>query len=414
MGEQSPKSDFAPSVRLAGKKPRLDGFFGFRSLDSVRRKDDKAHRLSDGRSVPDTTALAAPAQTQEPADWAIRLQDIEKTYAARGSNTAVTALHEINLDVPKGAILGVIGRSGAGKSTLIRLVNGLERPSAGRVIVGGVEISALEERQLRDERRSIGMIFQHFNLLSRRTAYANVALPLEVAGVSASEIRKRVTPLLDLVGLADKANRYPAELSGGQKQRVGIARALATNPKVLLSDEATSALDPETTEQILALLRQVNTELQLTVLLITHEMAVIKSVADRVAVIDDGRIVEEGDTFSVFTSPRHATTRRFVSSLTGTALPAHLVNSLSPVPAPGKQALVQLTFRGDGASQPFLSVLTRQLDLDLGIIQAKVDHIAGQPFGTLIVGVQAGPEKLVALQQAATALGLETEVLGYA
>lgn len=364
--------------------------------------------------MPDTSPTGSAAQTAIPADWAIRLQNIEKTYAARGSNAAVTALHEINLDVPKGAILGVIGRSGAGKSTLIRLVNGLERPSSGQVIVGGVEISALDERRLRDERRSIGMIFQHFNLLSRRTAFANVALPLEIAGLSASEIRKRVTPLLDLVGLADKAKRYPAELSGGQKQRVGIARALATNPKVLLSDEATSALDPETTEQILALLRQVNTELQLTVLLITHEMAVIKSVADRVAVIDDGRIVEEGDTFAVFTSPRHATTGRFVSSLTGTALPAHLADRLSPLPAMGKQALVQFTFRGDGAAQPFLSVLTRQLNIDLGIIQAKVDHIAGQPFGTLIVGVDASPDQLADLQRAATALGLETEVLGYA
>src|SRR5690606_17238117 len=160
------------------------------------------------------------------------------------------------------------------------------------------EISAITERQLRDERRSIGMIFQHFNLLSRRTAFNNIALPLEIAGIGASEIRKRVMPLLDLVGLADKAHRYPAELSGGQKQRVGIARARATKPKVLLSDEATSALDPETTEQILALMKQVNSELQLTILLITHEMAVIKTVADRVAVIDDGRIVEEGDTFN--------------------------------------------------------------------------------------------------------------------
>jgi len=347
-------------------------------------------------------------------DLAIRLRDVEKTYAARGDNGAVTALHSINLDIPKGSIVGVIGRSGAGKSTLIRLVNGLERPSSGQVIVGDVEISAITERQLRDERRSIGMIFQHFNLLSRRTAFNNIALPLEIAGIGASEIRKRVMPLLDLVGLADKAHRYPAELSGGQKQRVGIARALATNPTVLLSDEATSALDPETTEQILALMKQVNSELQLTILLITHEMAVIKSVADRVAVIDDGRIVEEGDTFNVFTAPRHPTTRNFVSSLTGTALPAHLVGRLSPSFEAGKQALVQLTFRGDGAGQPFLSVLTRKLDVDLGIIQAKVDHIAGKRFGTLIVSVDAGPEKLAALQQAATELGLETEVLGYA
>ena len=342
------------------------------------------------------------------------LRNVEKTYAARARNAAVTALQSIDLQVPRGSILGVIGRSGAGKSTLIRLVNGLERPSSGQVFVDGVEISALDERRLRDQRRSIGMIFQHFNLLSRRTAFGNVALPLEIAGVSAQEIRRRVPPLLDLVGLADKANRYPAELSGGQKQRVGIARALATNPKVLLSDEATSALDPETTEQILSLLKRVNSELRLTILLITHEMEVIKSVADRVAVIDGGRIVEDGDTFDVFTQPQHATTKSFVSALTGTVLPSHLSTRLSSTPAAGKSALVQLTFAGDGATQPFLSVLTRKLDIDLGIIQAKVDHIGGRPFGTLVISVDADPGTLAALHTAARELGLHSEVLGYA
>jgi D-methionine transport system ATP-binding protein len=219
-------------------------------------------------NVPDFP-LPNPSAPAHAGAHAIRLRQVEKTYAARGGTGAVTALHGIDLDVPRGSVLGVIGKSGAGKSTLIRLVNGLERPTAGEVEVDGVVVSALPERQLRSERRAIGMIFQHFNLLSRRTAYGNVALPLEIAGVPSAEIRKRVLPLLDLVGLADKADRYPAELSGGQKQRVGIARALATNPKVLLSDEATSALDPETTGHILALLRKVNADLGLTILLIT-------------------------------------------------------------------------------------------------------------------------------------------------
>jgi D-methionine transport system ATP-binding protein len=343
----------------------------------------------------------------------IQLRDVEKTYPARSGSGAVTALHTITLDVPKGAILGVIGRSGAGKSTLIRLVNGLEQPSRGQVIVDGVEMSALSERDLRGERRAIGMIFQHFNLLARRTAFDNVALPLEIAGVSSAEIRKRVMPLLDLVGLADKTDRYPAELSGGQKQRVGIARALATSPKVLLSDEATSALDPETTEQILALLRRVNAELDLTILLITHEMSVIKAVTDRVAVIDGGRIVEEGPTFDLFTRPQHPTTRSFVMSITGSELPAHVAARLSPEPAAGKQALVRLTFTGGDATQPFLSVLTRQLGLDFGIIQGNVDHIAGHPYGTLVISVPAVPDHLPALIKAAGELGLDVEVLGY-
>ena len=343
----------------------------------------------------------------------IALRDVEKTYPARSGGGAVSALEAITLEVPKGSILGVIGRSGAGKSTLIRLVNGLERPSRGQVVVDGVEISALPEHALREQRRSIGMIFQHFNLLARRTAYDNIALPLEIAGVPSSEIKSRITPLLELVGLSDKARRYPAELSGGQKQRVGIARALATNPKVLLSDEATSALDPETTEQILALLRRINAELSLTVLLITHEMSVIKSVADRVAVIDGGRIVEERTTFDLFTRPQHATTRNFVASITGTDLPAHLAGKLASDPAGASQALVRLTFTGGDAAQPFLSVLTRKLNLDLGIIQAKVDHIAGQPYGTLIVGVPAVPTQVAALSEAAQKLGLDVEVLGY-
>jgi len=357
------------------------------------------------------TLLPDPATQGHPA--LIEMRGVEKTYPARSGNGAVTALHDITLGVPRGFILGVIGRSGAGKSTLIRLVNGLERPTSGQVIVDGVEISALGERALRNERRSIGMIFQHFNLLARRTAFDNIALPLEIAGVPSAEIKARVMPLLDLVGLGDKADRYPAELSGGQKQRVGIARALATNPKVLLSDEATSALDPETTEQILALLRRVNAELNITILLITHEMSVIKTIADRVAVIDGGRIVEEGPTFDLFTQPQHATTRSFIASITGSELPPHIARDLHAAPVGGGKALVRLTFTGGDATQPFLSVLTRKLAVDLGIIQGNVDYIAGQPYGTLVISVPGSGDQLATLTSAARELGLQTEVLGY-
>ncbi|WP_394094847.1 methionine ABC transporter ATP-binding protein [Xanthobacter versatilis] len=368
---------------------------------------------ADQVQTPSPAPSASPAPATAAARPIIRFEKVAKIFAARGSNAQVAALSDITLDVPEGAILGVIGRSGAGKSTLIRLVNGLERPSSGRVTVDGVDIGALDEKALRAERRSIGMIFQHFNLLARRTAFDNVALPLEIAGVPRREIKARVEPLLDLVGLSDKRDRYPAELSGGQKQRVGIARALATRPRVLLSDEATSALDPETTNQILALLRKVNAELNLTVLLITHEMAVIKAVADRVAVIDGGRIVEEGATYSVFAAPRHATTRSFLSALTGQSLPPELANRLKPEPAEGREAVLRIVFTGNHASDPVLSRVSRLLSVDVNIIQAQVDEIAGAPFGVIIVSVPGDAATVSAVVNAVERLHLSAEVLGY-
>nr|WP_245263449.1 methionine ABC transporter ATP-binding protein [Azorhizobium doebereinerae] len=343
----------------------------------------------------------------------IRFEGVEKTFPARSGSGAVSALTDVNLAVPEGAIVGVIGRSGAGKSTLIRLVNGLERPTAGRIVVDGTDITALSERGLRQARRSIGMIFQHFNLLARRTAFENVALPLEIAGIPAREIKSRVEPLLDLVGLADKRDRYPAELSGGQKQRVGIARALATRPRVLLSDEATSALDPETTNQILALLRKVNAELKLTVLLITHEMAVIKAVADRVAVLDGGRIVEDGSTFDIFARPQHPTTRSFLSALTGSTLPPHLADRLKPAHTPGAEAVVRIVFTGTHATDPVLSRVSRLLSIDINIIQAQVDDIAGQPFGVIVVSLPGDAATVAGVTNAIARLGLASEVIGY-
>jgi D-methionine transport system ATP-binding protein len=352
----------------------------------------------------------APFQRLVPAAPIVRLEGVSKVFAAR-NRASVAALDGIDLTVRQGSVLGVIGRSGAGKSTLIRLVNGLERPSAGRVIVDGAEISALPERSLRQARRSIGMIFQHFNLLSSRTAAENVAFPLEVAGYDAGAIRTRVDELLALVGLTDKRDRYPAELSGGQKQRVGIARALATNPKVLLSDEATSALDPETTRSILDLLARINRELGLTILLITHEMAVIRSIAQEVAVIEGGRIVEQGDVYDLFTQPRHAVTRSFLAGESGRALPGHLARELRPDPAPAGRAVVRITFRGPHATDPILTRLARDLSIESTILAGAVDEIAGRPFGTLVVGIPQA-----SLQPALAFLahyGLDTEVLGH-
>src|SRR5918993_4841723 len=341
----------------------------------------------------------------------VSLESATKVFPARRDSRAVAALDGIDLSVTRGSVLGVIGRSGAGKSTLIRLVNGLEKPSSGRVIVDGADISALPERELRHARRSIGMIFQHFNLLSSRTAAQNIALPLEVAGYDKAEIRTRVEELLALVGLTDKRNRYPSELSGGQKQRVGIARALATKPKVLLSDEATSALDPETTRSILDLLARINAELGLTILLITHEMSVIRTIAREVAVIEGGRIVEQGSVFDVFTRPQHEVTRSFLAHEAGRALPPYVASRLRPDATPGSQAVVRIGFRGPHATDPVLARLARDLHVEANILAGSVDEIAGRPWGTLVIGVPEAslPKTLDFLKQ----YGLDTEVLGH-
>jgi D-methionine transport system ATP-binding protein len=344
----------------------------------------------------------------------VRFEAVGKTFGGTGGHPAFTALTGVDYTVQHGAIAGIIGRSGAGKSTLIRLVNGLEVPSAGKVFVDGVDVAALDAAGLRALRREVGMIFQHFNLLSSRTAFDNVALPLEIAGVGADAIRAKVLPLLDLVGLSDKAGRYPAELSGGQKQRVGIARALATSPKLLLSDEATSALDPETTQSILELLKRINADLGLTVLLITHEMEVVKTVASDVAVIDGGRIVEQGRTFDVFTRPQHETTRSLLSAASGGAkLPEWISADLKPAPQPGDRALVRLVFFGETAFQPLTARLVAEIGPDVNILAGAIDEIAGEPFGSLVVSYPAEPAVLERAARFYAETGLTTEVIGY-
>ncbi|KQM33895.1 MULTISPECIES: methionine ABC transporter ATP-binding protein [Rhizobium/Agrobacterium group] len=343
----------------------------------------------------------------------VAFEAVTKTFGGNGKEPAFTALAGVDFVVPRGGISGIIGRSGAGKSTMIRLVNGLERPTSGKVVVDGVDVGALDEGGLRSLRRSVGMIFQHFNLLSSRTAYDNVALPLEISGVSKDDIKRKVGPLLDLVGLGDKAKRYPAELSGGQKQRVGIARALATEPKLLLSDEATSALDPETTQSILELLKRINAELGLTVLLITHEMEVVKTIASQVAVIDKGLIVEQGSTFDIFTHPRHETTRSLLSSAVGVKLPHWVTSGLKSEPAAGDRILVRLVFFGDTAFQPLTARLVAEIGPDVNILAGTIEEIAGAPFGSLVVSYPATPDVLARAKRVYDETGLTTEVLGY-
>ncbi len=353
-------------------------------------------------------AVPCAASTQPPA---IRFESVSKLYPARGRDAQVTALEGVSLAVAPGEIYGVIGRSGAGKSTLLRVINGLERPSAGRVLVDGTEVGGLDGAGLRTLRRRIGMIFQHFNLLSSRTVFDNIGFPLELAGARRPAIAARVGELLELVGLEDKRGRYPAELSGGQKQRVGIARALATEPRVLLSDEATSALDPETTRSILDLLRRVNALTGVTIVLITHEMQVIKDIADRVAVIEGGGIIEEGAVYDVFARPQTATARSFVASVTGSGVPDDLAAALSPCPVEGGRAVLRIVLTGEQATAPFLSHLARSAGIDVQILSGQVDRIGGAPFGNLLLAVPVLAE--------ATALavvrehGLSGEGLGY-
>ena len=302
----------------------------------------------------------------------------------------VEAVRNVDLSIRKGEIFGIIGRSGAGKSTLVRTLNLLNRPTSGRIVLDGQDLTSLSSSQLREARRGIGMIFQHFNLLSSRSVYDNIALPLELAGKSKSEIAAKVEPLLELVGLTALRDRYPAQISGGQKQRVGIARALANDPKVLLSDEATSALDPETTRSILELLRKINKELGLTIVLITHQMEVIKQICDRVAVMEAGQVIEQGEVLDVFRQPRHEVTRALIGDVIAHELPKGVLARLRERLAradvgQGTDHLFRFAFTGNDVDQPHLSEAVRRFNLNFNILHGQIDEIQGQAFGSLAI-----------------------------
>lgn len=361
-------------------------------------------------ALPLSIARPSEPERESGGDTAIVLDRVSHSFAQRGTGAAIPALKDINLRIARGEIYGIIGRSGAGKSTLIRTINGLERPSTGDVIVGGITINRLNARDLRAERRKIGMIFQHFNLLSSRTAFDNIAFPLELLNLPRAVIRAKALALLDLVGLADKQNRYPAELSGGQKQRVGIARALATDPQVLLSDEATSALDPETTASILALLARVNAELGVTIMLITHEMAVIKDVCHSVGVMEAGSMIEEGPVQQVFSHPRTDTAKSFIGSLPGRDLPVAVVKQAIDDP---NTALLRLTLTGEAAGQPIITRLGRELGIDITLLGGQIDTIGGAPFALLYISIPAEAWHSGRLSHALAGEGATAELISH-
>ncbi|KQV00734.1 methionine ABC transporter ATP-binding protein [Microbacterium sp. Root322] len=316
----------------------------------------------------------------------VSLENVSKKYPSpAAADEQITAVDDVTLQIDQGDVYGIIGYSGAGKSTLVRLINALEPASEGRITVDDVEITALTERELRRVRSGIGMIFQQFNLFSSKSVRANVAYPLKLAGWSKTDIEARVTELLSFVGLSDKARSYPEQLSGGQKQRVGIARALATRPAILLADEATSALDPETTHEVLSLLKKVNEEQGVTIVVITHEMDVIQTIATKVAVMDRGRVIEQGDVFEVFSNPQHAASQRFVGTV------------VKGVPSPSERAvlrerhdgrLVTFSFRDGGPSQAQVFLQLADAGLEFELVFGGINDIRGRAFGHLTLAIR--------------------------
>ncbi len=313
----------------------------------------------------------------------IKLNQIKKVFDVAGQ--PLTVLDDVSLHIEKGQIFGVIGASGAGKSTLIRCVNLLERPTAGTVLVDDVDLTQMSDSELIFARRQIGMIFQHFNLLHSRTVFDNIALPLELAQTPRSQIQQKVNELLDLVGLTEKKDAYPANLSGGQKQRVAIARALACDPKVLLCDEATSALDPATTQSILSLLQEINQRLGITILLITHEMDVVKRICHRVAVMDKGKLIEQGAVSELFSNPQTTLAQEFIRSTFHVALPDEYMAKLSSTASATSHPIVRLEFTGQSVDAPLLSQIAQKFAIDFSILTSQIDYVDGVKFGILIV-----------------------------
>lgn len=338
----------------------------------------------------------------------IQLEQVSKTFHDKSGQ--IHAVREVDLAIKDGEIYGIIGFSGAGKSTLVRCINLLERPTAGRVLIDGEDLTALDQKRLRQIRKKIGMIFQHFNLLRSRTVRQNIAFPLKKSGLGKAEKEAKINSLLELVGLTEKGEAYPSQLSGGQKQRVAIARALANDPRVLLCDEATSALDPQTTKSILGLLKQVNETLGITIVLITHEMAVVKDICDRVAIMEQGRVMESGDTLSLFTHPEEKVTKDFIDTAGNIGKIYELIQAGHALTKLKEgERMVLLTYSGENAGEPLISYLAKEFDVKANIIYGNIDYLKEKPLGKLVVTLSGKPDRMDQAADYIRSLGVEME-----
>jgi D-methionine transport system ATP-binding protein len=315
----------------------------------------------------------------------IEINNLTKVYETK--NAKVVGVDDVSLTINKGEIFGIVGYSGAGKSSLLRCLNLLEKPTSGEIYIDGLSLTGLDDKQLRKARLKIGMIFQHFHLVSAKTVFENVSFALKAAGKSKDEIERRVTELLQMVGLSDKRDAYPSQLSGGQKQRVGIARALANNPSVLLCDEATSALDPSTTKSILNLLKTINKELGITIVLITHEMEVVKEICDRMAVMQEGRVIEEGPVYEIFANPVQSLTKEFIQTILQFDLPSHLIEKR-------QGSIVKIQFKGAIAEQSILSDVFQQFKVIGNFLHGKIEYIQEVPLGIFIMELSGEPNEV--------------------
>ncbi|OLO28535.1 methionine ABC transporter ATP-binding protein [Alkalihalophilus pseudofirmus] len=338
----------------------------------------------------------------------INLSGIRKLFKTKDG--IVTAVDHVDLNINDGEIYGIIGYSGAGKSTLIRMLNSLERPTEGTVTVAGKELSSLKGKSLRKARQEISMIFQHFNLLWSRTVSENIGFPLEIAGVPKEERKQRVDELIKLVGLEGRGGSYPSQLSGGQKQRVGIARALANNPKVLLCDEATSALDPKTTDSILELLVDINKKLGLTIVLITHEMHVIRKICHRVAVMEAGKVVEEGPVLEVFKHPTAGITKQFVKQVTD---PEETKETISHIIEEETGKVIQLSFVGEETEKPLITRIIRNFDIEVNILQGKISQTQEGAYGTLFIQIKGAENEIENVIAFIREQGVQVEVIDH-